>query len=175
MTAMSARDSTSVHRRQFVVGPRPVMAECGWRHVGLSDGLHLSHCPSLPRASARDRDGVTWHLLGLAAQTARDRSDPLEDLTRSRTADVGDRYHAWAGRWALVGNGELHMDASGLLGCFYSAPEATGARQQASVSTLADAVSWPGGGHDRTQVAAAIGRPCTRSSIAGAIASSGST
>ena len=132
---MSARDSTSVHRRQFVVGPRPVMAECGWRHVSLSDGLHLSHCPSLPRASARDRDGVTWHLLGLAAQTVRDRSDPLEDLTRSRTADVGDRYHAWAGRWALVGNGEVHMDASGLLGCFYSAPEATGARQQAWVSS----------------------------------------
>ena len=112
----------NIHRRQFVIGPRPVARESEWRHVALSNGLHLSHCPSLPRASVRDRDGVTWHLLGLAAQTDPDRPDPIEDLNRSRTADVRDRYHAWAGRWALVGNGELHMDASGLLGCFYGSP-----------------------------------------------------
>ena len=82
MTAMSARDSTSVHRRQFVVGPRPVMAECGWRHVSLSDGLHLSHCPSLPRAS------VTAWIFVVRPPRERPMALPKAPLLRRPPSDV---------------------------------------------------------------------------------------
>ncbi|WP_339384469.1 hypothetical protein [Oscillatoria sp. FACHB-1407] len=34
--------------------------------------------------------------------------------------DVPNLYPYWAGRWVLTGNHQVHMDASGLLGCFYN-------------------------------------------------------
>jgi hypothetical protein len=115
-----------LHRRQFVIAPHPVMTDAGWMAVRLAPSLHLSHCPSLPRVSACDLDHTTWHLLGLAVQTDAQRGDPVEEIARSRTDHVDERlYETWAGRWVLVGADRLHMDASGLLGCFYSAPETT--------------------------------------------------
>jgi hypothetical protein len=69
--------------------------------------------------SACDLDDASWHLLGLAAQTDPERPDPIEEIGVSRTHQVSDLYQRWAGRWVLIGNDELHMDASGLLGCLY--------------------------------------------------------
>ena len=40
-----------VHRRQFVLGPRPAPV-AGWVSKRVSDALVLSHCPDLPVASA---------------------------------------------------------------------------------------------------------------------------
>ena len=60
-------------------------------------------------------------LLGLAVQTLENERDPLEQISASRSAAVPDLYPAWSGRWMLVGEGGVHLDASGLLGCFYGA------------------------------------------------------
>jgi len=62
---------------------------------------------------------VPWHLIALAIQTHPDQSDPVDDISRALTQDMEDLYESWAGRWILIGNGELHLDAAGTLGCYY--------------------------------------------------------
>lgn len=108
-----------VHRRQFVIGPTPLQVTPKWISVDLG-GATLSCCPALPISSAFDRNGNRWHLLGVAIQTRKDRAQPLKDIEESTSSEVADRYSDWAGRWVLVGNGEIHMDACGLLGCYYT-------------------------------------------------------
>jgi hypothetical protein len=61
-----------------------------------------------------------WYLLGLAIQSEAGRPDPVDEITTATHDTIQDLYQTWAGRWALIGAGELHMDASGLLGCFYT-------------------------------------------------------
>lgn len=118
------------HRRQFVIGPRPITIDKGWTAFQLSSTLHLSRCSSLPLISTRDLDNAQWHLLGLAAQTDPNRPDPIAEISRSRSHEVSERYDSWAGRWVLIGNDELHMDASGLLGCLYAVAESSLATTQ---------------------------------------------
>ncbi len=118
------------HRRQFVIGPRPVTIDEGWTTLQLTPTLHLSRCSSLPLTSTRDLDNAPWHLLGLAAQTDPNRPDPIAEISGSRSHEVSERYDSWAGRWVLIGNDELHMDASGLLGCLYAVADENSAIPQ---------------------------------------------
>lgn len=111
--------SPEVHHRQYVIGPEPVLVRPDWRSVDLEPGLFVSHCPSLRNGAATDADGADWILLGLAVQTVADAPDPLEAIGGARTADVPELLPAWAGRWLLIGDGRVHLDASGLLGCIH--------------------------------------------------------
>jgi hypothetical protein len=79
----------------------------------------LSHCPELPVSIVRDADGVTWCLAGLAQQSEPGRADPLPEIQTARTGEVPTLYRSWAGRWILLGRGEVHLDAAGLLGSYY--------------------------------------------------------
>ena len=112
-----------LHNRQVVIGPEPFSAVAGWRQVQLEPGIWVSHCQTLRSAVVGDADGRQWALLGLAVQTIREEPDPLEQISASSSAGVPDLLPAWTGRWLLVGNGEVHPDASGLLGCFYGADQ----------------------------------------------------
>ncbi len=107
-----------LHRRQFVLGPRAVEPRPGWRarRVGA---LTLSHCPDLRIEPVADAEGAEWCLIGLVSQSDPGRPDPPEAIRRSATGAVRDLYQTWAGRWMLVGNGRVHLDAAGLLGCYY--------------------------------------------------------
>ncbi len=119
MTSDPDRDlGPRLHRRQFVIGPRP-RPMVGWSTTSIGDGLVLSHCQQLRMVRRRDRDGVEWVLLGLATQTRADGLDPPEDLAASTTAEVPRAYESWAGRWALIGDGELHLDATAQLACHW--------------------------------------------------------
>jgi hypothetical protein len=73
----------------------------------------------LPIFKARDLDNKSWFILGLAVQTDPGRSDPVTEISNARSIQIKELYPSWAGRWVLVGNNQLHMDASGMLGCFY--------------------------------------------------------
>jgi hypothetical protein len=85
----------------------------------IGPSLHLSHCGDLPAESVTDRRGRRWHLLGIALQSASDRASPPEQLASHDSDSLLEVYGSWSGRWILVGESELHLDASGLLGCFY--------------------------------------------------------
>ncbi len=107
------------HRRQFVVGPKVFRAYEDWQSHQLDASTWVSYCAELRAGWASDADGIVWMLLGLAVETIESQADPLIEIARTASADVPDLYASWAGRWVLIGRSEIHMDASGLLGCFY--------------------------------------------------------
>lgn len=108
------------HIRQFIISDTPKKMAEDWKTVRLGDALFLSHCPDLTSATAKDLDGETWHLLGLAVQTDKEKGDPLTELSQSSTSGVRDVYKSWTGRWLLIRATEVHMDCYGLIGCFYT-------------------------------------------------------
>jgi hypothetical protein len=108
------------HQRQFVIGNLQKQVNEDWKAVQLSGGLILSYCPQLSVATAKDLNGEVWHLLGLAVQTDKKKSDPITEITHSSTGAVRDIYKSWSGKWMLIGAGEVHLDCCGLLGCFYT-------------------------------------------------------
>jgi hypothetical protein len=108
-----------LHRRQFVLGPEPMLAAAGWLSTEISPSLFLSRCPDLPLAAVTDKRGVPWRLLGMAVQSDPDAPPPLEQLAVNEKSELLDVYGSWAGRWALISDSELHLDACGLIGCYY--------------------------------------------------------
>jgi hypothetical protein len=130
-----------LHHRQLVVGPEPFGAELAWRSVQLDAGTWVSHCAALRSGTARDADGVKWVLLGLATQTRADAPSPLDQIAAARSSAVPELYADWAGRWLLVGGGGVHLDASGLLGCFYGKDASGRAWASSSPALIEDAIS----------------------------------
>ena len=106
------------HRRQFVIGSSPYLAQENWECDRLPGNRWLAYDQDLKICRATDLDGVEWTLLGMAIETTA-QIEPQEAIAKSSTAEVGDRYSGWAGRWLLIGEGQIHLDANGLLGCFY--------------------------------------------------------
>jgi hypothetical protein len=108
-----------LHRRQFILGPEPFLAGEGWISEQIGPSLHLSRCPELPASSVTDKRGVTWRLLGLALQSDPDAPEPLEQLAGNEQSALLETYGSWSGRWILISDSEIHLDAGGLIGCFY--------------------------------------------------------
>ncbi|MEX0779781.1 MAG: hypothetical protein WD491_03620 [Balneolales bacterium] len=108
-----------VHRRQFFIGPESFQSD-GWEVRKLTKSLYLSHCSSLPVKEVTDADGVMWYLLGLTEQTDQKKKSPVEEIKNLSTDKILPAYANWTGRWVLIGNDSLHLDASGLLGCYFS-------------------------------------------------------
>lgn len=106
------------HRRQFVIGSKPFHVYEDWCCHSLDASTWISYCPELRAGWTRDADGVNWVLLGLAVETIENKPDPLVQIAQTKTIDIPTLYPSWAGRWVLIGRG-IHIDASGLLGCFY--------------------------------------------------------
>jgi hypothetical protein len=90
-----------------------------WCCIEVDTGTWISHCPDLRLGWIQDADGTSWALLGLAIETLETKMMPLEEMARTSSAEVPDLYQSWAGRWVLIGQKQVHMDASGLLGCYY--------------------------------------------------------
>ncbi len=107
------------HRRQFVVGPKTFRADDDWLCHQLDSLTWVSYCPELRVSWTKDADGGEWVLLGLAVETLESQADPLTEIAKTSNADIINLYASWAGRWVLIGRSQVHMDASGLLGCFY--------------------------------------------------------
>lgn len=112
------RSQLRPHRRQFVIGPRAFRTYDDWCCRQLGAKTWISHCPELRAGWMSDADGCSWCLLGIAVETFDD-TDILTQIAQTRSVDVPNLYDSWAGRWVLIGFNQVHMDASGLLGCFY--------------------------------------------------------
>ena len=108
-----------LHRRQFVVGPEPFRVSMDWLCHQLSASVWVSYCPELRAGWTTDARGTQWGLLGLAVQTLEHEPNPMDTISQSTPDAVTDLYASWAGRWVLIGRSQVHLDASGLLGCFY--------------------------------------------------------
>jgi hypothetical protein len=109
-----------------VWGPRSYSPVPDWITAYVPCTGYLCHCPELPVAFAEDADGQVWYLLGVAVQSEAGRPGPVDEITTATRDTIQELYQSWEGRWVLIGAGELHMDASGLLGCFYTRVEESG-------------------------------------------------
>lgn len=108
-----------LHRRQFIIGPQPFFLNETWETTEINRSLYLSHCRSLPVKQFYNSRGTKCFLLGIAIQGDPRRKDPVQELGKP-FEKVENIYNTWAGRWVLIYGNELHMDSSGLLGCFYT-------------------------------------------------------
>jgi hypothetical protein len=129
------------HRRQFVIGPEVFRVYEDWHCRQFDARTWISYCPELRASWTTDADGTAWVILGVAVETLESLSEPLAEIAQTTSADVPNFYASWAGRWVLIGNGQVHMDASGLLGCFYGTTRDGQVWVSSSPALLADIVS----------------------------------
>jgi len=108
-----------LHRRQFVLGPEPFLEGEGWIAEEVRPSLYLSRCPELPVAAVADDRGIPSRLLGIAVQSDPERPLPAEELASAGSERPLEAYGSWCGRWILLRDWDLHLDAGGTLGCFY--------------------------------------------------------
>ena len=133
----------AVDRRQFLIGPRPLLIRPDWVVRDLGDGCYLTHCPTLPVAASSDISGRPTCLLGLAVQTAAHRPSPADEIHQLEARSIEETTDTWSGRWILVTGAKLSMDASGLLGAFYRTAQAGGTWISSSAAVLASLPGTP--------------------------------
>ncbi|MEL6494870.1 MAG: hypothetical protein AAFQ41_07070 [Cyanobacteria bacterium J06623_7] len=136
---MTAKLLLKPHRRQFVLGTKPLFPRPDWQNHQLQPNCWLSYCPDLRINWSQDLNGVEWGLLGLAVETTA-QITPERLIPQLSTAAVKQRYYAWAGRWLLIGDNEIHLDANGLLGCFYGTDASGGIWLSSSLALLAQII-----------------------------------
>jgi len=110
----------SLHRKQFLIGHHPKKIKADWQIIKIEEHVYLSHCADISVQKINDLDNAKWYLLGLAVQTDKEKNDPLTEISNSFSNQVKNLYKSWNGKWILIGNGEIHIDCAGLIGCFYT-------------------------------------------------------
>lgn len=113
---LSQQSAPCIHTRQFILSRRRFDRH-DFRHLELPDGFILSYHPDLRVRATSDRRTV---LLGLAWSCDPAVPDPLSAAAACETDGALERVlDAWSGRWLLLRDGRLRMDACGLLGVFF--------------------------------------------------------
>lgn len=157
-----------LHRRQFIIGPEQFILNEAWKAYQLDSSTWLSCCSDLQVTTAKDSNGQDWYILGLAIETLQEKTSPEEEIRQTNSDRVPDLYSSWVGRWVLVGNGKLHLDASGLLGCLYGEDSKGQVWASSSVALLAQILFTDGAPVvDRRQLKYQVGiswytPPCSR-------------
>ena len=107
------------HRKQYVLGARPVLVRPDWISIRLAGTLVLSHCPKLRVAPLRSRDDIQYYLLGLAVP-ADGRVASLAEAFRAKSSEEIEGWTGyWAGSWLMISAERCWQDASGTLGIAY--------------------------------------------------------
>ncbi len=115
-----SNSSYTVFRRQFYIGNKEYKANTDWEVTKVTSNLYLSYCQSLPVKKLHDKQGNMWVLIGDAIQSKVGEPEPIDILSNlNESSKIEDLYVSWTGRWILIGKEKLHLDAVGLLGCFY--------------------------------------------------------
>ena len=110
----------TLHRSQFYIGKQPKLVDENWLSHTLHNGQILSYSKSLPVRFIKDKNDNSFVLLGYAVQSIATSPSPEDELRNISSLDkIQDLYRPWSGRWVLLANDELHLDATAMLGCFY--------------------------------------------------------
>lgn len=105
-----------LHAKQYIIAPEPFNHK-GFRHIHLPNGLILSYQASLRVRTTPDKKTI---LIGLAWSCEESIIDPLETIANCKTADnLESVLSTLSGRYIVIRDSQLYLDASGLLGCFY--------------------------------------------------------
>lgn len=108
-----------LHSKQFLLNHSKHPPFEGWstlRHT--NHFLHFD--PGLNVWQGHCSNGVPATLLGIAVETTSGTPSPEEAIQKIAAEDLPAAYSSWAGRWALLIGDEVHLDAAGTLGVFYT-------------------------------------------------------
>lgn len=108
----------SINSKQFVICEEKVELE-NWTSIKLENFI-LSYSNELDVKEVIDGKNKRWLLLGRALQADSKKSSPIEELKKKKDENIESIYNSWTGRWILISNNCIHLDASGSLGCFYA-------------------------------------------------------
>ena len=113
-----------INAGQFLISQKQYQGS-GFLNVEMETGYFLSYHKDLSVYIKRKRDIL---LLGIAWQTDPSRSDPvseIEKLTERYRDEIPQNEilsmeESWCGRYVLIFQGKVYLDACGLMGIFYS-------------------------------------------------------
>ena len=108
----------AINDKQFIICEDKIELE-NWSSIKLGKFI-LSYSKKLDLKEVIDRNNKKWVLLGRALQTDLKKSNPIEELKKKKDENIESIYSSWTGRWILINNDCVHLDASGSLGCFYA-------------------------------------------------------
>lgn len=109
--------SVLIDRRQFVISNKRIEID-GFAQLDM-DGLFFLYQNDLSLQFAKDKSGQKWMIAGEAYCVDRAGKKIVETIAEKETSEVWTASFYWTGRWALIGNGSVYTDASGLMGIFY--------------------------------------------------------
>ena len=107
-----------VDDKQFIICDYPLKRD-NWKYLLLDSGSYLNYQELLPIEKNTDNSIV---LIGWAWQTDPNKRSPRE-LIECGTTDLDSlitEENYWCGRYAVIINDKLLLDATGMLGIFYS-------------------------------------------------------
>lgn len=106
-----------VDRRQFVISNKYIEID-GFAKLEM-DGLFFLYQNDLSLQFANDKSGIKWMIAGDAYCVNLAGKKVIESIAEKETSEVCTDSFFWTGRWALIGNGSVYTDASGLMGIYY--------------------------------------------------------
>ncbi|WP_448563822.1 hypothetical protein [Thalassotalea ganghwensis] len=101
------------HNRQFLICKQQ-LAKPNFDFVELGKGFYLNYHTNLSIKLSQCGDNI---LLGLAFKSIS--GNIKDDLNKVNHSNVSLMTSDWSGRWLLIIKGNLYLDASGMLGCYY--------------------------------------------------------
>ncbi|RNC80548.1 MAG: hypothetical protein ED559_01695 [Phycisphaera sp.] len=113
-----------VHRRQFVIGPSSFVTYEGWRSAELGSVV-FSYDRDLRVQFETDRNGIRWAFVGIGAPVVPEHAQIAEQIRASGSGELEKAKHDWTGRWVLVSERTLLLDAGGYLGCHFGQDNAS--------------------------------------------------
>ncbi len=112
-----------INRRQFILAKKRYYSK-DFSSLQLKDGYILSFHKQLNiYQSNQNNQGI---IIGFAWQTDPTRCSPIEELdqlllkTKVKPEDVYQMERTWCGRYVLIIESNIYLDATGMLGIFYS-------------------------------------------------------
>lgn len=107
-----------IHNKQFIICKDSIKIE-GWKHINLGSYI-LSYDENLMLIETYNKFNEKWILVGNAIQTNPKKLQPNEEIFNINRSNFQDICSSWTGRWILINENTIILDASGSLGCFYT-------------------------------------------------------
>lgn len=115
---MKFADTGKINRRQYIISNDENQNIFGFKKKILGKCV-IYYDSELKIEEVVDADGCRWILLGEAYSVKKIGSTPVAELKSAHTSDVEKVYFYWTGRWTLLGNNEIHVDATGMMLQYY--------------------------------------------------------
>lgn len=120
----------------------PSVSHEGWCSTRLGSVV-FSYDKDLRVQFETGRDDVQWALVGIGAPVVPGQTRIAEQIRASGSDELEEARHDWTGRWVLVSERTLLLDAGGYLGCHFSTDDASCVWASSSPALLSEITGRP--------------------------------